>query len=86
MSVTEKWRISKKKVKKSDQKRGKNGAIFEVDFGVLTTFLTKNFVPKGVYRVLNAYDEIGEDVGKIRNGVYMEMVSSGIALMPYVCD
>lgn len=60
--------------------------IFEVDFGVLTTFLTKNFVRNGVYRVLNVYEKTGDDVGKMGDGVYMVVVASGIVLMPYVQD
>ena len=60
--------------------------IFEVDFGVLTTFLNKNFVRNGVYRVLNVYEKTGDDVGKMGDGVYMVVVASGIVLMPYVQD
>ena len=60
--------------------------IFEVDFGILTTFLTTNFVPNGVYRVLNVDDPTGDAVRKMGNGVYMVVVSLRVALMPYVCD
>ena len=60
--------------------------IFEVDFGILTTFLTTNFVPNGVYRVLNVDDPTGDAVRKMGDGVYMVVVSLRVALMPYVCD
>ena len=60
--------------------------IFDLNFGVLTTFLTTNFVPNGVYRVLNVDDPTGDAVRKMGNGVYMVVVSLRVALMPYVCD
>ena len=60
--------------------------IFDLNFGVLTTILTKKFVPNGVYRVLNVDDPIGDAVRKMGNGVYMVVVASGIVLMPYVQD
>lgn len=69
-----------------DQKRGKNRAIFNLDFGVLTTILTTNFVPNGAYRVLNVYEPTGNDVRKMGNGACMVLGSSRVALMPYVCD
>ena len=60
--------------------------IFDLNFGVLTTILTKKFVPNGVYRVSNVDDPLGDDVRKMRNGVYMVVVALRVALMPYVCD
>ena len=49
--------------------------IFRVNLGHLTTILTKNFVQKGVYMVLNVHGKSGDDVVNIRNGVYREMVA-----------
>ena len=60
--------------------------IFEVDFGILTTFLTTNFVPNGVYRVLNVDDPTGDAVRKMGNGAYVVMLSLRVAFMPYVQD
>ena len=60
--------------------------IFDLNFGVLTTILTKKFVPNGVYRVLNVDDPTGDAVRKMGNGAYVVMLSLRVALMPYVCD
>ena len=86
MSVAENSGISKKKSKDSDQKMGKNKVFFDLDFGLLTTFLTTNFVPKGVYRVLNVDEPIGDAVRKMGNGAYVVLSSLRLAMMPYVCD
>ena len=51
-----------------DQKVGKNKVIFNLDFRLLTTILTTNFVQKGVYRVLNVDELTGSDVRKIGDG------------------
>ena len=69
-----------------DQNKGKKGVIFDLDFWVLTTILTKKFVPNGVYMVSNVDDPLGDDVRKMGNGAYVVMVSLRVALMPYVCD
>ena len=68
--------------KNFDQKSGKNGVIFDLNFG----FLTTNFVRNGVYRVLNVYELIGDVVRKMGDGAYMVVVSLRVALMPYICD
>ena len=86
MSVAENSGISKKKSKDSDQKMGKNKVFFDLNFRLLTTFLTTNFVPKGVYRVLNVDELIGDAVRKMGNGAYTVVVALGVALMSYVCD
>ena len=60
--------------------------IFNLDFRLLTTILTTNFVQKGVYRVLNVDEPTGNDVRKIGDGAYVVLRPSRVALMPYVCD
>ena len=60
--------------------------FFDLNFRLLTTFLTKNFVRKGVYRVLNVDEPTGDAVRKMGNGAYVVLGASRVAMMPYVCD
>ena len=55
----------------SDQNKGKNRVIFDLDFGHLTTVLTINFVQKGAYRVFEVCLQNAESIGKMGNGACM---------------
>ena len=74
------WNKQEKSRETLTKKGGKNGVIFDLNFGVLTTFLTKNFVPNGVYTVWNVYEPTGDAVRKMGNGAYMVMVAFGMSL------